>query len=94
MQTTDQSGKVSDLISSHLTRKSAVFTINIQSSPFEMIFCEDQNILVEFSQNFTVENMENLESIKSITESNFKMCLIINIRSFDVKGVSQIFCRS
>ena len=29
-----------------------------------------------------MENIENLESIKSITEINFKMCLIISTQGF------------
>ena len=50
--------------------------------------------LYEFSQNFTMENMENLESVKSIAESNFKMCLIEHIQGFHYKKISQIFYRS
>ena len=38
--------------------------------------------------------MENLESVKSIAESNFKMCLIGNIQGFHFKGILQIFYRS
>ena len=49
---------------------------------------------LEFSQNFTVENMENLESVKNTVESNFKTCLIINIESFHDKEILQIFDKS
>ena len=38
--------------------------------------------------------MENLESVKSTVESNFKMCLIINIESFHDKEILQIFDKS
>ena len=31
--------------------------------------------VVKFSQNFTVENMEHLESVKSIAKSKFKVIL-------------------
>ena len=45
----------------------------------------------EFSQNFTPENMENLESVKSIVKSNFKMCLILNIQGFNLQKFCKIF---
>ena len=38
--------------------------------------------LFEFSQNFTVENIENPEIVKSIAKSYFKMCLIGIIQGF------------
>ena len=44
-----------------------------------------------FSQNFTVENME---SVKSIAESNFKMCLTRNIQGVNDKDILPIFYRS
>ena len=50
--------------------------------------------LFEFSQNFTVENMENLESVKIIAKSNFKVRLKGNIQSFHHKEILQIFYRS
>ena len=39
-------------------------------------------------------NIENLESVKSTVQSNFKICLIINIESFHNKEISQIFYKS
>ena len=38
--------------------------------------------------------MENLESVKSVTESNFKMCLVGNIQGFPGEKILQIFYRS
>ena len=48
----------------------------------------------EFSQNFTVEYMENLESVKSIAKSNFKMVLIGNIQGFYDEEILRIFYKS
>ena len=48
-------------------------------------------LLFELFQRFIVENMANLESIKSAAESNFKMCLIINIQDFYDKDILSIF---
>ena len=41
-----------------------------------------------------MEIMENLEGVKSIAESNVKICLIENIPGFHDKGILQIFYRS
>ena len=48
---------------------------------------------IEFSQNFTVENMENLENVKSIAKSNLKVCLIGSIKSFRYEVILQIVYR-
>ena len=69
---------------------SAVSMVIIYELNFEYIYTI-LNILIECSQNFTVENMENLESIKRTVESNFKMCLIINTESFHDMEILQIF---
>ena len=50
--------------------------------------------LLEFSHNYNMENIENLECVKSIAETNFKTCLIINTQGFHHKEFSQIFYRS
>ena len=44
----------------------------------------------------SMENIESRESVKSLAESNFKMCLIINrsIEGFYDKDILQIFSRS
>ena len=41
-----------------------------------------------------MENIENLESVKSMAKPNFKMCLVINIQGFNDKDVVQILYRS
>ena len=42
---------------------------------------------MEFSHNFTVENIDNLESVKGTAESKFEKCSIENIHD---KGILQI----
>ena len=46
---------------------------------------------IEFSQNFNAENMDHLESVKSIAKSNFKVCLKENIQRFHGEEILQIF---
>ena len=41
-----------------------------------------------------MENIENLESVTSNAESNFKKCLTENIQSFHDKEILQTFYRS
>ena len=41
-----------------------------------------------------MENMENLESVNSVAETNFKICLMINTQSFRDKEFLQIFYKS
>ena len=41
--------------------------------------------------DFTVENMEKVESAKSIAESNFIMCSVINIQGFHDKEILRKF---
>ena len=41
-----------------------------------------------------MENIENLESVKSIAETNFKMCLIINYQGFHDKAILQMLYKS
>ena len=41
-----------------------------------------------------MENIENLESVKSFAETNFKICLIINTQGFHDKEYLQIFYKS
>ena len=48
------------------------------------------SVQFEFSKNCTVEIMENLESVKSIAKSIFRMCLIENIQGFMIRR----FCGS
>ena len=54
---------------------------------------EEFCIIIEFSNNFSIGNIETLESVKSMAETNFKMCLIITIQGFHDKVILQIFCR-
>ena len=56
---------------------------------YRPIFCI---YTLEFSPNYTVENTENLESVKNIPGSNFKMCSGIgNIQGFHDKEILQIY---
>ena len=41
--------------------------------------------LFEFSHNYNMQNIDNLESLKSTAETSFKMCLIINTQGFHDK---------
>ena len=41
-----------------------------------------------------MENIENLKSVKSIAETYFKICLIVNGHSFHDKEHLQIFYKS
>ena len=41
-----------------------------------------------------MENIEALDSVKNIAESNFQMCLIGSIPGFHDKDILQIFYRS
>ena len=47
--------------------------------------------LFEFSQNFNVEYLENLESVKTMPETNFKVFLKIKIQEFSDKEILHIF---
>ena len=49
------------------------------------------NRTVEFSQNFNVEYLENLESVLTMPETNFKLFLKINIQGFCDKEILHIF---
>ena len=46
---------------------------------------------LEFSQNFNVEILENLESVKTTPETNYKIFLMINIQGFCYKEILNIF---
>ena len=48
-------------------------------------------VTFEFSQNFNVENLENLECVKTTPETNYKICLMINIQGFCDKEILHIF---
>ena len=48
---------------------------------------------LEFSHNYNMGNIENLESVKSIAKTNFKMYLIRNTHGFNDKEFLQIFYR-
>ena len=41
-----------------------------------------------------MENIDNLESVKSISKTNFKICFIINAKSFHDKEYLQIIYKS
>ena len=45
------------------------------NGPFDHIM-PSRSIYIEFSHNFNLEKMDNLERVSGITNSNFKMCLI------------------
>ena len=65
-----------------------VFVINCVSKSYEIFY--QSCTRVEFSQNFSLESMENLESVKGITESNFEMFLDIKYSRF---FMIRSFCR-
>ena len=75
-------------------RCSADYNLEVTNGGSRGILCGNSLSAIVFSQKFTVENTENLESVKSIAESNFKIRLIINIQSFHDKEILQIFHRS
>ena len=54
-------------------------------------FRETSNVAFEFSQNFNVEYLENLESVKTIPETNFKIFLKIKIQGFCDKEILCVF---
>ena len=47
--------------------------------------------IVKFSQNFNVGKLENLESVKTTPETNYKIFLMINIQGFCNKEIWHIF---
>ena len=47
--------------------------------------------LNEFSQNFNVEILENLESVKTTPETKYKIFFKINIQGFCYKEILNIF---
>ena len=61
-------------------------TCQLCGTPIQSIFCVD-----EFSQNFNVEYLENLECVKTMPETNFKIFLKIKIQGFCDKEILHIF---
>ena len=48
-------------------------------------------ILIEFSHNYNMQDIEYLERVKSIAETNFKMFFILNAQNFHATEFLQIF---
>ena len=48
---------------------------------------EEFYIIIDFFHNFSIGNIDNLESVKSMAETNFKMCLIITIQGCHDKEI-------
>ena len=46
---------------------------------------------IKFSHNYVLENIENLESVKSIAETNFKLRLVVNTQGFHHKEFLYLF---
>ena len=56
------------------------------------LYCEGHiSIQFGFSQNFNVEILESLESVKTTPETNYKIFLMINIQGFYYKEILNIF---